>query len=185
MFARLTAELKVNLVNTITLVIKKEKKRLQRSPFIAAAHPCYPWLPFSCSVPLSFFPRLTFPGEADNRSIFNHSNQRRAQVNTRRRAALEKWREQNETFTDQRLIAMTPSVLVNWRKGDETDDPYRNRQGAGLKASKTTVVHWAPRGNCLVIFPSTGGKHLWLMSLSVLPTTCLYVTFCAKCKLMS
>lgn len=30
---------------------------------------------------------------------------------------------------------MTPSVLVNWRKGDETDDPYRNRQGAGLKAS--------------------------------------------------
>lgn len=173
------------ICNTITLVIKKEKKLLQRSPFIAAAHPCYPQLPFSCSVPLSFFPRLTFPGEADNRSIFNHSNQRRAQVNTRRRAALEKRREQNETFTDQRLIAMTPSVLVNWRKGDETDDPYRNRQGVGLKASKTTAVHWAPRGNCLVIFPSTGGKHLSLMSLSVLPTTCLYIIFCAKCKLMS
>lgn len=30
------------ICNTITLVIKKEKKLLQRSLFIAAAHPCYP-----------------------------------------------------------------------------------------------------------------------------------------------
>lgn len=29
------------ICNTITLVIKKEKKLLQRRPFIAAAHPCY------------------------------------------------------------------------------------------------------------------------------------------------